>query len=101
MAVKRRACSNCGKQLQKPSISWNLHIKLWANYDGDIDYSEQSNQETDDMLEKVIQRIELIDQNALENEVYQEFRFTLCKDCRDIFAANPLNTPLVQPPEKE
>jgi hypothetical protein len=88
-------CSACGRKIGKGSPSWNMFIKIWANYDGDIGFANQTENQIDHSISVLLDRIEKIDAGSLENEVYQELKFRLCKDCRDRFTANPLNQPLI------
>ena len=87
-------CSGCGRRFAKGAVSWNMLVRIWANYDGDIGFAGQTEAEIDESIEKMLERIQHIDARTLENEIHQEFRFRLCKDCRDRFVANPLNVPL-------
>jgi hypothetical protein len=98
MGMKDQICSGCGKRFVRKAASWNMLIKLWADFDGDIDYADKSDKEIDATLDRLLERISYLDAKTLEDEIYQEIRFRLCKDCRDRFVANPLNLPIMQPP---
>ena len=54
-------------------------------------FEGQGDDAIDERLEMLLERIALIPGDMLENEVYQRFDYLLCRRCRDIVAANPLN----------
>lgn len=73
---------------------WNVYIRLWADVETDFSHDKRSNDFIDADFKRILEIIDLTDMESLENEIFQELRFQLCKDCRDIFKANPLNIPL-------
>lgn len=85
-----RQCSRCGARLGPGIPSWVLRIELTANFDGTLDCSSKAANEADRAIETVLRQIEWMDAETLENQVYQFFEFTLCRDCRDHYSANPL-----------
>ena len=87
-------CSRCGCVLDKSQPSWRLEVKIWADIP-DIPAEFQKNtDELDDLIKQSLQRIKYLDRKAIENEVHRILEFRLCRDCRDIFLANPLNKSL-------
>ncbi|MBN1354739.1 hypothetical protein JXA40_00555 [bacterium] len=89
-------CSGCGKKIEKTDVYWHLRIELWANVESNFEPMLKSEVEVDRELELILQRIDITDAELLENEVYQAMQFILCRDCRDRFAANPLNKPFLK-----
>jgi hypothetical protein len=87
-------CSCCGRLFEPGTPFWHLSIKLWADTNTDFTHLMKSDAEIDSQMASVLERIELLDTESLENEVYQEMAFVLCRDCRDRFTANPLNKTL-------
>jgi hypothetical protein len=72
----------CGIELPYGSLVYVVQIKVFADFDGVIvDPDEESRQP----MEKLLEQIQKADPKELENEVYEEFTFVLCKRCRDGF----------------
>lgn len=86
-------CSRCGETLSHATPSWSLHIELVSGFNGILDCSRTTAKEADRAIESVLRQIEAMDADMLENQIHQVFDFTLCRDCRDHFAANPLAIP--------
>jgi len=82
-------CGKCEKELPEGSIKYVLSIRLFADFDGHIESSEEE-QKVDD-IEQLIDCLSKLDQEEIENEVHQEMAFLLCPDCRSNFSKNPLN----------
>ncbi len=79
-------CQCCGKELPPGSLKYVVEIKTFADYDGYID--ENSGDLEEDMLD-LIEEMSDIDSKTLEEDVYKEMMFILCKDCRARFIKDP------------
>jgi len=80
--VGSRQCLRCGKELPPGSLTYIVHIRVFAGFDGVIFEPEGG---IDRQLEKILDQIQQSDPNELEREVYEEFTLILCKSCRDRF----------------
>lgn len=45
-------------------------------------------------IDQLIEQLSESDPALVETDVYQRISFTLCRKCKEIFVANPLNLPL-------
>lgn len=83
--MTRFLCDSCGETLPKPEQRYILKVQLYASPEVEItkdDLLEDTRKKIDNLLES------LKDKNPkkLQEEVYVDFEFCLCKRCRDIFA---------------
>ncbi len=93
MASDQCICSKCGQTIGEGAIKWNLSIKLWADEVGYLLGSHRTDKDIESEIKKLLQKIQDMDATNLEEQVYQEFQFELCRDCRDLFIKNPLSIP--------
>ncbi len=87
-------CSRCGKNLEPGRPSWKLEIRISADVAGIPEEASKSIHELEDLIRNTVRRIEHMDGRSIKNEIHRMLRFRLCRDCRDIFLAKPLNVPL-------
>ena len=80
--MKDRHCLRCGKELLSGSLTYIVHIKVFAGFDGLLLETEG---EIDQQMKQLFEQIERSDPKELEKEVYEEFTLLLCKSCRDRF----------------
>ena len=85
-------CDKCGRMLLPGELKFDLEIRLWADFDGNLPGGIEK--EPPENLRKLLQDMVYMDKKVLENDVYMSMEFVLCKICKDHFAANPLNLPL-------
>jgi hypothetical protein len=82
-------CHSCGKELPKGGLKYVVEIKSFADYDG---YLEEYPGEVEEGINDLLDAMENADPKNLEEDVYQEFIYILCKSCRDRFASDPFKT---------
>jgi len=80
--MSERTCRRCGKELPPGGLTYVIHIKVFAGFDGLLLEPEEG---IDKELRRLIDQIEKSDPKELEKEVYEEFTLLLCKSCRDRF----------------
>jgi hypothetical protein len=80
--MSERTCWRCGKELQVGGLSYVVHIKVFAGFDGLLLEPEEG---IDRELRRLMDEIERADPKELEKEVYEEFTLFVCKSCRDRF----------------
>jgi len=81
-------CDRCGTYLPDGSIKYIVHIQILSDFEGIILY------EGGDVAEESLQHVpevELLEEDDLEEEVYQELSFVLCSVCKSRFANDPFN----------
>ena len=81
-------CGRCGKALPAGALKYIVRIKLFADFDGELHHQECRETEN---IESLLSCIEDSIQEELEDDIYQEMAFLLCKDCREVFVRNPLS----------
>ncbi len=90
--MKVMKCHCCGKDLGRESLKYIVEIKSFADFDG---YLEEYPGDVEDGINELLDAVENVDPRALEDEVYQEYVYLLCKSCRDKFASDPFQTGFV------
>ena len=80
--MKEQSCWRCGVPLPPGSLTYAVHIKVFADFDGVLIEPEGG---IDREMEKRIEQIKDADPETLERDVYEEFTLILCKSCRDRF----------------
>jgi len=90
--MNSQSCSKCGKKLPAGSLKYILSIRLYADFDGEIETSGESDLQKDiDDIDYLIKCLEDSKPEDVENEIHREMAFLLCKGCRDYFSKNPLS----------
>jgi len=81
-------CDRCGTYLPDGSIKYIVHIQILSDFEGIILY--EGGGDPEDSLQQ-LSDVELVDEDDLEEEVYQELSFVLCSACKNRFAHDPFN----------
>jgi hypothetical protein len=80
--MEERKCMRCGVQLPYGSLVYIVQVRVFADFDGVILESEEESRQP---LDQLLEQIKNEDPKELEKEVYEEFSLVLCKSCRDRF----------------
>jgi hypothetical protein len=86
--MEERHCGRCGIKLPHGSLVYVAEVKVFADFDGVILESEEESQQS---INQLLEHIKDADPEALEKEVYEEFALVLCKGCRDRFVNESLH----------
>jgi endonuclease III related protein len=78
-------CDSCGKGLAKPEERYVLKIQLYASPDVEIS-KEDLLEDTKKKIENLVKILKEKDPEELQEQVYVDYEFVLCKRCRDTFA---------------
>lgn len=81
-------CYSCAKELPDGSLKYVVEVKSFADFDG---YLEDYPGDVESGMVELLKELEDIDQKRLEEDVYQEMAFILCKACKDKFYKNLLD----------
>ena len=87
--MNKMRCYSCSKELSEGSLKYVVEVKSFADFDG---YLEDYPGDAESGMVELLKELEDIDQKILEDEVYQEMVFILCKACRDKFYKSLLYT---------
>ncbi len=82
-------CDKCGEFLPEGTIKYSVHVQILSDFDGIILYD--GDYSTKDETQNDIRATELMDENDLEEEIFQELTFVLCGHCKVKFARDPFN----------
>jgi hypothetical protein len=89
---KVERCDSCGQVLSPASLRYRVRIQTWADFDGSLPDCSESDLAA--ALEDAAQKTAGLPEELIEEEVYKGFAFVICRRCKEIFCANPLNRPL-------
>ncbi len=79
-------CNCCGKELTKGGLKYVVEIKSFADFDG---YLEEYPGDVEEGLNDLLDAMDNMDASSLEEDVYQELIYILCKECKDKFVDDP------------
>ncbi|MBI3756045.1 MAG: hypothetical protein HY265_07785 [Deltaproteobacteria bacterium] len=82
-------CYSCSRELSEGSLKYVVEVKSFADFDG---YLEDYPGDVESGMVELLKELEDADQKTLEDDVYQEMVFILCKACRDKFYKGLLDT---------
>jgi hypothetical protein len=83
-------CDGCGKEIPQKSLRYKVKINIQAAYDtleiklGDLLRDHEAE------LRALLERIEDMDAQQLEDEIYKVFHLDLCPDCYHSYIKDPL-----------
>src|SRR3990172_3617907 len=73
-------CLKCGKKFKESELKYKINIMVSSTFDGIL------NEKDEDLeLDAIVNEIKKREPEELEDEVYKEINFVLCKPCRDFF----------------
>ncbi len=78
-------CYSCSRELSEGSLKYVVEVKSFADFDG---YLEDYPGDVESGMVELLKELEDADQKTLEEDVYQEMVFILCKVCKDKFYQN-------------
>lgn len=90
--MSSQVCSKCRRIIGPGDLFYSLLIKVSAGFDGVINIKEDRID-----LKEEFEKVKSYPEELLNEEVFKEFKFTLCPRCKEIYCANPLNLPLGDP----
>jgi len=90
-------CQSCRRELPREGIKYVVEVRSFADFDG---YLEEYPGDIDDGLEELLDAMENIDPGSMEEDVYMEHTYIVCKSCRDRFARDPFHTEAITDEEE-
>ena len=73
-------CQKCGQPLKPGSLRYQVTIELVSMFDG---YIEETEEMSDEHIEKLLQSISKKDPGELMNDVVQTISLVVCRSCRN------------------
>ncbi len=88
--VKYYTCDRCGARIEANELRYVLKMNIFAAYDTmKIELSDLE-KDYEDEIRKLIEKIEHMDPKQLQEDVFKQFSFDLCRGCQQKFLRNPL-----------
>jgi hypothetical protein len=84
MAVSK--CQSCARELHEGHLKYVVEVRSFADFDG---YLEEYEGDIEEGINDLLDAVENMDEESLEDDVYQVQVFILCKGCRDKFSNDP------------
>lgn len=78
-------CFRCGAKFPEGNLRYRVDIRVAADTGGEV--ADTANLEEE--LEHLLEVIEGTDEDELEREVHTDFRFYLCRACKDEYLRGP------------
>ena len=86
--MNKLRCYCCGKDFQKGGLKYIVEVKSFADYDG---YLEEYPGDISEGINELLEAIENMDTKTLEEDVFRERSYVVCKPCRDKLADDPFH----------
>ena len=84
-------CDLCGKTLQaEEDTRYVVKIEVYAAYDPMEIGGDDLREDHDDEIQGLLARMEDMEAEDLEDQVYKTFRFDLCPGCHEAYLKDPL-----------
>ncbi len=83
-------CAICGKKLEKGKLRYILKINTYAAYDTLEIKLEDLLKNYDTEIKKLLTSLKKKSKKTLEEEIFKNFKFNLCRNCRTKYIKNPL-----------
>jgi len=87
-----RSCDRCGVRLQDEDCAYHVEIRVFAGVSDSLPWGSPEENEAE--IDGLIERLEGLDSDLIERDVHLEMSLVLCRRCKEVFAANPLNLPI-------
>jgi len=82
-------CDCCGKELSKGGLKYVVEIKAFADYDG---YIEEYPGDVGEAVNDLLDVMDSMEAKDIEEDVFQEMIFILCKSCKNRFTRDPFES---------
>lgn len=82
-------CQSCGRELSRGGLKYVVEVKSFADFDG---YLEDYPGDIEEGVNELLDSMENMDSASIEDDVYQEMFFIVCKSCRDRLISDPFHT---------
>jgi type II restriction/modification system DNA methylase subunit YeeA len=90
--VKYYRCDLCGTRIEASELRYVLKMNIFAAYDKlQIELSDLE-KDYQNEIRKLIEEMEQMDPKQLEEDVFKQFNFDLCRRCQQEIIKNPLES---------
>ena len=88
--MKYYICDMCGGRIERKELRYVLKMNIFAAYDTlEIELTDLE-KDYEDEIGKLIEKMEGMDPKQLEEDVFKQFTFDLCRRCQQKLIRNPL-----------
>jgi hypothetical protein len=82
----------CGVRIERNELRYALKMSIFAAYDTlQIELSDLE-KDCEDEIRKLVESMEDMNPKELEEDVFKQFKFDLCRRCQQRFIKKPLGT---------
>lgn len=88
--MKYYQCDMCGERIEPKELRYVVKSTIFAAYDTlEIELTDLARDYTEE-IRGLIEKMEHMDPKKLQEDVFKEFSFDLCRGCQQKFLRNPL-----------
>ncbi|MBI5118952.1 hypothetical protein HZA56_20990 [Candidatus Poribacteria bacterium] len=88
--MKYYECDICGQRIEPKELRYVVKTTIFAAYDTlEIELTDLARDYTEE-IRSLIEKMEHMDPKELQEDVFKEFSFDLCRSCQQKFLRNPL-----------
>jgi len=90
--TKYYRCDMCGIRIAPEELRYVLNMSIFAAYDTmEIELSDLE-KDYEEEIRKLTEKMQHMDPKQLQEDVFKQFNFDLCRTCQQKFIENPLGT---------
>jgi hypothetical protein len=87
----RYTCDLCRRELDpEEDLRYVVKLEVYAAFDPATSNEEDDERDHLQEIQDILERLEDAESEQIGEDVYQQFRFDLCPQCRKKFIKNPL-----------
>jgi hypothetical protein len=90
--VKYYICDKCGGRIETTDLRYVLKMNIFAAYDTMKIEASELERDYEEEIHKLIEKMQGMSAKELEEDVFKQFSFDLCRNCQQKFLKNPLGT---------
>lgn len=83
-------CDGCGRHLKKHELRYRVKIEISAIYEQNEIHLSDIIQNHQKEIIQLIQKMENMNPEELEEQIYKSFEFDFCPSCYRVYIKNPL-----------
>jgi hypothetical protein len=88
--VKYYLCDMCGIRIETTELRYVLKMNIFAAYDTIKIEASDLERNYEEEIQKLIEKMEGMNPKELEEDVFKQYTFDLCRNCQQKFLKNPL-----------
>ncbi|MDH4227375.1 MAG: hypothetical protein OEV59_06440 [Deltaproteobacteria bacterium] len=85
--MKITRCHGCGRELAAGALKYVVEVRSFADFDGYLEDVEGG--EIEERMNELLDAMEHMNQSDIEEDVYRERIYLVCKHCREKFTKDP------------